>query len=391
MVSSIRSACSAVVDAPYTLGAWLSAKVEQIATAIFSYLARIFTFQMGEMHRPLANRLIRLFQIINSDPREQTPFDPKRLAASIELLKAYGGKELFLDTADGQKVHAMTFTASDFMQALSDRGFHWVDITYEEEPRLALPIHKELEKFGFPKIKDPVRGEMLLVPKSPPYSHTPPHIIQCHSPGRSMGMDRKVIGMHLAAGYDITVWDPRGTTNSTGVASEGGFYLDADAVFKYVRDKSLLNKIYVAGFCKGAAIATYLKQQYHDKGVHLIASNPFTSMKEVFEGYGLIGRLGVRYGIQAITDPTLHVKQDYFDNEAKLRGLSLHGGRCIFIHTDTDKMMPAGTVDRLKTAFDHSNLTYEILRKHPNPKVNGHMQPPYEDPKVWEEYIKVVI
>ena len=138
-------------------------------------------------------------------------------------------------------------------------------------------------------------------------------------------------------------------------------------------------------------MAAYLKNKYHHRNLHFIASNPYTSMKEVVEGYGWLGRIGAMYGMEAIQDPTISVPQDFFDNVKKLQNLPRSDGKCIFIHTDTDDMMPKGTVSKLIEAFDNAGPVHEILRVHTNPKENGHLQPPYEDPLVWRRYIHLVI
>lgn len=206
-----------------------------------------------------------------------------------------------------------------------------------------------------------------------------------------MCMDRKLIGQHLAAGYDITVWDPRGTAESTGTPTEGGYYLDAEAVFEEIARQVPINRIYVTGFCEGAAIAAHLKKTYHERGVHFVASNPYTSMTEVVQSYGPIGRMGAHFGMKALQHPNCNIVQDGFDNIAKLQNLPHSDGKCILIHTDTDTMMPRGSVSKMITAFDHAGPVHEILRVHPNPKENGHLQPPTHDLAVWNRYINLVV
>ena len=204
-------------------------------------------------------------------------------------------------------------------------------------------------------------------------------------------MDRRFVWLHLAAGYNITIWDPRCPVDSTGRASEGGYYLDAEAVYQKILDGGTPhNRIYVSGFCEGAAVAAHLKKKYHHLGVHYIASNPYTSMKDVVESHGFLGRLGVRFGLHALQDLNLNVPQDYFDNVEKLRNLPRTDGKCVFLHTDTDELMPAGTVQKICNAFGEAGPIHEIMRAHPKPEEDGHLQPPYEDASVWRRYVRFV-
>lgn len=365
-------------------------KVRQIAAAIFGYLLRIITFQLGEIKVCGAYPIMRIYQRLSSDPKDEKPFDPQRLEQSKNFLIQFGGVESVVRPADGgaEEIHLMTFQSQAFFNAFRARGAVPMNVSYEGRARKVLldAVDADAAKFYFPMIDirmfDGTMRKGALLPESVP-NGAQPHILHCHSPGRSMCMDRRFIGQFLGAGCDLTIWDPRGTADSTGTPSEGGYYLDADMVFQHVSQNTPLNHIYVSGFCEGAATAAYLKKLYHDLGVHFIASNPYTSMKDVVEGYGWFGRMAARCGLAALQDPNINVPQDYFDNVAKLRNLPRSQGKCIFIHTDTDTMMPRGTVQKLIDAFNNAGPVHEILRVHPNPNENGHLQPPYEDPMVW--------
>lgn len=380
---------------------WICDKIRAIAEAFFGYLVRITNFQLGEMKVRGAYYIMRIYQRLSSDPREEKPFDPVRLAESKKLLTDFGGIEAVVRPADGQaEIHCMTFKSADFFNHFHQLGSHPIQIIHEGRPRTALLNPPAItEKFHLPiidiRMPDGSLVKGALLPEALPLNQPRPLILHCHSPGRSMCMDRKFIALYLLAGYDVVVWDPRGTVDSTGSPSEGGYYLDGEAVFQHVLNQGYPpNRVYISGFCKGAAVAAHLKKRYHHLGVHLIASNPYTSMKDVVAGYGWFGRLGARFGLKALqsTDPRITnlVQQDYFDNVEKFRNLPRTDGKFIFIHTDTDTMMPRGTVQKLIDAIGNAGPIHEILRVHPNPKVNGHVQPPYEDPFVWRRLVQIV-
>lgn len=391
------SSCVSPIFKPFQV---ISDKVRKIAEAIFSYIVWIITFQMGAMQSKGSYFIIRFYQrFISCDPRDGKPFDPERLQASKGLLLRHGGVEAILEhPGHNSSIHCMTFKSNDFMQALCPEGVQEIQVQYKGKIKRALLNPPEtVKKFHFPivssRMQDGSIQRVAILPDRCP-SRNPPHILHSHSPGRSMCMDRKLVGQYLAAGYDLTIWDPRGTAESTGKASEGGYYLDADLVFQHLQAQGIdPARIYASGFCEGASMATYLKQKYHHLGVHLIASNPYTSMEEVLKQNGFLGKLAARYGVEGITDRSIQeVTQDYFNNVEKLKNLPSSEGKCIIIHTDTDTMMPRGTATRMIEAFGNAGPpAIEILSIHPNPKENGHLQPPTEREDVWRRFVQVVV
>jgi dienelactone hydrolase len=398
--SAARSTCSAIVDtclAPYY---FIAEKVRALAEAIFGYFLRIITFQLGEINVYGAPTVIRLYQkLISCDPREERPYDPDRLQRSKEFLLGFGGIDTVARPIDGAAdVCYCTFKSADFFNRFQAMGAQLIDVNHEGRARRAfLNVSPEIAaKFYFPVIDitllDGSIQKGVLLPDVCT-SPNPPHVVHFHSPGRSMYMDRKLIGQFLGAGYDLTVSDLRGTAESTGSPSEAGYYADADAVLQSVLaqpNAPQINRIYASGFCEGAAVAAHLKQKYHDQGINYIACNPYTSMREVVEGYGFWGRMAARYGMQALFGHIPGIAADGFDNVAKLRNLPRSTGKCVFVHTDTDTMMPRGSVSRMIEAFDRAGPVHEILRRHPNPDENGHMQPPFEDPLVWRRVVQCV-
>src|SRR5580700_4919774 len=93
---------------------WICDKIRAVAEAVFGYLLRITTFQLGEMKTRGAYYIMRIYQRLSSDPREEKPYDPIRLAESKKLLIEFGGVEAFVNPADGQaKIHCMRFKSAD--------------------------------------------------------------------------------------------------------------------------------------------------------------------------------------------------------------------------------------------------------------------------------------
>ncbi len=236
---------------------WVSDKIRTLAQKVFGYLVRIVTFQLGEFKVRGAYPIMRLYQRCSSDPREEKPFDPKRLAESEKHLKAVGGQKVIL----GNRVPCMTFKSEAFFAAFQNLGAPKISIIHEGRERAALLdppelAHELAQKFYFPTIdiqmQDGTVRKGALLPEAIT-SLNPPLILHSLSPGRSMCMDRRFIGLHLAAGYDVAIWDPAGKVEGDGRGSEGSHYLDAEAVFEHARKSHDPKRIYVSGFCLGAA------------------------------------------------------------------------------------------------------------------------------------------
>lgn len=401
----------------------LAARVHQIAQKVFGYLLRITVFQMGEFKVPGAYWIMRVFQISTCDPRELKPFNLPRLEKARSLLLACGGKEAFLTPADQKgSVHCMTFKAADFFAHFERMGVKRQEINWTNpqtgvsERRMALVpneatrkisstldrFQEETKKFRFPLITiDTPQGIVkgALLPESPTFKPNEPHpiIFHSHSPGRSMCMELRVIGQFVGAGYDLALWDPRGTVYSEGRISEGGEYLDADAVFRHVRESYPANRIYLSGFCKGVGPNAYLAYKYRDQNIPFIAANPFDTMRKLTESSGWFGRLFGHYGLSALQsqDPETirHLEpeaQDYYDTPKKLRAISQADAPVIIISTDTDRLVPADSAQRIAEAVQNLRPVHQIVRNHPNKKQDGHTSPPYHSPEIWKQWIQHV-
>ncbi len=401
---------------------WICEKIGNIFRAIFGYLLRIILFQLGEIKVPGAYTIMRAYQRLSSDPREKKPFDLHRLTQAKKFLIHCGGEEVALRPADGQaEVRCMTFKSERFFHHFNDLGVERTEIllrdpvTGEENPRFALipkqemldaaykPMRDhftdEMHKFRFPVIDIQTADGIVkggLLPESPQFPPGQrPIWVHFHSPGRSMAMELRLLGLLLGAGYDVAMSDLRGTAESVGKICEGGGYLDAEAVYNHVHLQKGYphNRIYISGFCEGAAWAAHLKKLYHPHGAHFIGANPFDSADHLVSSHGWFAKFVSPYAIPALKseDPSISnlVEQDGMDTVSKFTGLPPSTGKFIFIRTDTDKTVPEDSVARIVAAIANAGPVKEILREHPNKKIDGHTQPPYEDPRVWSQLIEV--
>lgn len=365
-----------------------------VAEAIAGYIVRVCIFQLAE-HGSVAKRFfMRIYRILASEP-SPGPIDPERLNRTKKILETLGGIEAVVKPADGSaQIHLMTFKAAAFDRAIDQLGGQ-IDRTAQ----VILP-KSDTSKETFDRLCDMLRklepdkvNRKIPLPKAP--AGTVPMVVHFHSPGRSMMMDTHWILTHLAAGYDICVSDLRGTMESTGVPTEGGYYLDAEAIFQHVLNQGYApDKIWLSGYCEGAAVAAHLKAKYHAQGVHLVIQNTFHSATDLIKGYGWLGRTLAPYGIQALQskDPaiTTLVKQDGFSLEEKFQHLPPTTGQFFVVTTDTDRTVPPDSPTRIQKAIGSAGPFTQYEHKPHDRKSNGHTPVPTQSTPVWNRYVEVV-
>lgn len=103
-----------------------------------------------------------------------------------------------------------------------------------------------------------------------------------NSPGVSFIMLRQRAGFYLGCKQDIFFYDPRGSWKSMGIASEAGFYNDAEAAYEAISPKYEPEYICISSICGGNGPAAYLLSQTHDKGHTFIRENGYTSLRKDF-------------------------------------------------------------------------------------------------------------
>lgn len=95
-------------------------------------------------------------------------------------------------------------------------------------------------------------------------------------------MLKKRAGFYLGCKQNICFYDPRGSWDSRGVASEGGFYNDAMAVYNSIKNRYSTVNTWISSACGGGGAAGFLVSKLHETGVNFIRENGFTKLKEDF-------------------------------------------------------------------------------------------------------------
>lgn len=106
------------------------------------------------------------------------------------------------------------------------------------------------------------------------------YIIVCHGNSQNLNECQEIYSTIHQKGYGVLALEYRGYADNPGRTTEKGLYKDAEAAFKYIRNKGVANnKIGVFGYSLGGAIATDLASK-HDLGCVILMST-FTNSKDL--------------------------------------------------------------------------------------------------------------
>lgn len=158
------------------------------------------------------------------------------------------------------------------------RWFEWSSIYFPDRivqgtPRL---VGLEYENVYF-QTSDKVKINAWFIPAKEARGT----LLYCHGNAGNIGDRLDIIKMFNSIGLNVLIFDYRGYGKSSGVASERGTYLDADAAYEYLlsRDDIDKDKIIVYGKSLGGAVAVDLALK-KDPSI-LISDSAFTSTTDM--------------------------------------------------------------------------------------------------------------
>lgn len=113
----------------------------------------------------------------------------------------------------------------------------------------------------------------------PPKEPAKASILFCHGNGGNLSTQYARVQLLGPLGVNFFIFDYRGYGKSEGILTESGTYLDAQAAYEWLREKTPDLPIIVHGWSLGAAIATHLATRV--KTAALISENGFCSIPAV--------------------------------------------------------------------------------------------------------------
>ncbi len=406
--------------APINALLWLAERVRQLYVRCLGFFVKIGTFMFGTYHKGFWQReIIEMFKSSPCDTNERTRFDPSRLTDSETILKNLGGFISHVWPKDGgAKIEYYHVSHKDVKAKIEEKGGQWIEVAvretdkgyvYDRESPLTIEIifarehssqwqehyDNTLKCIGWEEVKleyDGQAHQVLMTTKWRGKERIDPEalFLYSHSPTSSWAMDRGYIARHIGLHASVCMYDYRGTWNSTGDPSEGGYYNDARAVYdQMMRFGYKAKKTVVAGFCLGGAVAADLKRTHPD--TIFVPINTFDSFKRIMGNqvfpFGFLGNTA----LEVIKDESLDVAQDLFDTADKLSKMrkDVTRGATLQIATTTDTTLPSGAIDNVHAAAERAGRVYQLLFT-PDKPGNGHSCDPLRDPSFVERYVEVL-
>lgn len=389
---------------------YLIDKVKLVFQKFLGFFLRITIFMHGVYNDSwLTRQIVELYK--SGCERSRAPFDAKRLESSRSVFKNLGAEIKFATTPDGNEVEYCHIKYENVKKKIEEKGGKWVELPVQSTvgPKESVEViysdkpTKEWEDFsknvlsrmGWKEIVLDIAGKKIPAFQTAKWNEDQqrPEEKQCflrsHSPTSSWAAERSYTGMHLGLHADLCLYDYRGTYNSKGTPSEGGYYSDIETIYQTMRAHYPTKKIWSSGFCLGGAVAISLLKAHNDEGLNLVTENTFDKIEKVVNRYPWPFRALGRFALPQIqANVRSKVPQDFFNSVGKLESLSpaKDAGTRIIINSHPDTMMEEDAKHKLCSAAQKSGKTFQFVHTGHGHK-NGHSLNPLDDPKIWEGYV----
>lgn len=298
---------------------------------------------------PCARGVINLWMKTQKIPNQLPAFDAKRLDKSAQFLAEFAEVKT-VKTADGVEIKYALYTPERFRQWIAQNGTERLE---------AFKCFKE-------DVPAPLPGSQGKC------------ILRCQGFGRQIPMDKEMIGLHLAYGFNYAVFNWRDEISAKG------FFEDAEAVYQQLRREGFApNQIKAMGSCRATFVVGRLKELHHQEGLDAVMIHTPPSLEAVIANNqwpaNKIGLIGL---------PTIEKDGAHFDTLRRLRALQpADAGTCL-IMSDGDKTLPPTTVQDLQEAAQRAGFCELIME----PKIEGdaadpHFGEPLRNPEILRRYL----
>lgn len=240
--------------------------VSRIIRAVYVFFSRLFGNKVGSFK----------------------PFDPKIAQKSLDRFVALGADVEFVTPRDGKgKVQMMTFCAQALEAKIVSVGGTWEKRTIDGKEVFAI-VPPEKETDGWRDLKEKlshfhwreVEG-MLITCEEAEKVNGSNCFLYAGSTSSSFAAHWKRAGFYLGAKQDLCFFDNGNIWKNEGrPVSEGGFYLEAEAVYEKLQAKYSLDQLWVGGSCGGAPVAAYLKWRHHGEGINFFTEDSFPNFND---------------------------------------------------------------------------------------------------------------
>jgi len=187
------------------------------------------------------------------------------------------------------------------------------------------------------------------------------YVIVLHGNNQNIQVCQELYSTLHKKGYGVFALEYRGYAENPGNVSERGFYKDADAALKYLKDKGIKEeKIGLVGYSLGGAVATDLASRNNLGAV--ILTSTFNNAIDVARAGVNASDLKIPSAIKKTVDSIpgyLFPIHNSYRSDLKISKIN---SPITIIHSEDDKDIPINLAQKLsKKATNSSNLTFVTL------------------------------
>ena len=319
---------------------------------------------------PLTAKIGNTWMRCRGFPAPFTILEKARLDKSAQFLAEFG-EPREIKTADGTTLKWTFYSSEKFQQWLEKQGGVRQEdliVPKREEDWAAL---KRFAEFKFKQI-----GHAFEVPKSTAGANKR-CILRCNGFGLPLETDKKLIGLHLAAGFNYAVFEWRKEP------SIEGFFQDAEAAYQEVLAQGFTPpRIKALGYCGSNYVVAHLKEKHHSEGLDVVMIGAHTSLQDVIAHSGApMNRIGL-LGLGAIEKNGLD-----FDNIRKFQALLPSQASTCLIMNPQNAITPPDTIERLKDALLQSGGCDVILKPENCKEEEFNFNKQFQIPEIWQRYV----
>ena len=317
---------------------------------------------------PVTSKIGNIWLRCQGFPSQFKTFDQDRINKSTAFLAQFG-ETTFIQADDGKQIKMTCYLAEKFEDYISkfkntSRENGMITPTIEQEKLIEF-----LSNFKFKQTST----STFYVPKKL-VGADKKCILRLNGFGLPIETDKKLIGQHLAAGFNYAIFEWGDDVSIKGLCN------DAVSAYSNIKTKFPPKDVKILSYCGTTYIASCLKKEFHSEGLDVVEVAPHTSFRDVVDHTLWPARMLGKWGMGAIEKEGLD-----FDNIKKFRALNKNGSSTCLIMNPKNEITPDDTVEHLKEAL--SNTDYEIIVKPDNITENDfNFNKQFEIPEIWDKY-----
>jgi hypothetical protein len=369
----------------------LAEKVWNFVTAIFKraieplvgYFLKVALFRDAILQSgyskwviaPLARGVLNLWMRVQGGEPAYQALDPERLKKSADFLCKFG-KLQQAKTKDGTSLTWAVYTPNDFDQWIKDHGGQRNGDLIEPCTPADWNTLQCLREFKCFKEE----GQAFKVPPRIPVG-AKKCVLRCQGFGRTIEMDKAMIGLHLAAGFNYAIFNWRDEI------SVEGFFEDAETIYQELIKEAFTGKdIKPMGSCRATFVAAHLKELHHKEGLEVVMVHPPSSLQAIVDNAAWpankIGSLGIGAIEKADAD---------FNNVKKFEKLPKNNTATCVIISEGDRTIPNTDSQKLIEVAKSIGDCTVICEPKAESKTDPHFGDPFRDPSVLKEYFAFLL